>query len=454
MKKTKALIIFLMVTALIFSACSGGGNEGTTSSGSEADKQEEVVLKVAFFQGGFGDAWFKYLKEEFEKTHEGITVKLEGDPNLNDTIDPKVEGGVDTPDVFFVNGRSWSKWGPQDLVMELSDLYDSKVPGTEFTLNEYIQDAVKDRLFYDPDKSGIRKYAVPWSAGSMSIVYNNKMFKEHGWTYPKTWDEFEKLCGEIKAEGIAPLIYPGQYVNYVRSAYRGWQLQSLGEEKFKEYKYPSSSEIYGDEALRTPWEKWETLFKNGWIMEGTTALNHTQSQMEFINNNAAMMFNGFWLENEMKEVWPEDYDIRMAPIPADGKLGKSTMLLYMPDYGAIASKTKHPEVAKEFLLFSLSPEASRKFTELSGGLRALKYDMKDIETTEFTKSCMEIMADPDVYTYTDASSHPVLGKLYKEFSKPYLEGIATGKMNSEKAFKAFKENAEKEYEKVKKDLGN
>jgi len=455
MRKIIKVLSVTLILLMLLVGC--GGNEKPVDTGSANDvapgvpEDKEVTLKVTFFEAGFGNEWQNWLKTEFEKEHSNVKVELLGDANLTDTLIPMIESGVDAPDVYMANGSKWEEWGPQGLVMDLTSLYDEKVPGTDMTLDNYITDVAKDKFYFDLGEAngGVKKYAVPWSAGPMSVVYNAKMFEEHGWVYPETWKEFETLCKDIKAAGIAPLTYPGKYTNYVKPFIRSWQLQSMGDELFLgEFKNPTSAEIYADPAILESFSNFKELFDNGWIMEGTTALDHTQVQMEFINNKVAMILNGYWLEQEMSEVWPEGYKIVMAPVPQAGKIDKPTTYLDMPDYLAIYNKTEVPEIAKEFLLFSLSPESCKQFAKLSGGLRPFNYELSDV--SEFTKSCQDIIANPNYYQFTDASSNPLM---FKNLGKDYLTKISTNEITPEKAAEEFKKEAEAEYEKVKSDLG-
>jgi len=184
-------------------------------------------------------------------------------------------------------------------------------------------------------------------------------------------------------------------------------------------------------------------------MNGTTALDHTQVQMEFINNKVAMILNGYWLEAEMEEAWPDGYKIEMAPVPQGGKMDKPVSYINMPDYMAIYNKTKNPEVAKAFVLFSLSPESCEQFAKLAGGLRPFNYELSN-EVSEFTKSCQDVTTNEKYYQYTDASSNPLM---FKSLGNDYITKISTGEFTPEKAAEEFKNEAASEYEKTKTDLG-
>lgn len=443
MKKiSKVLALFLVMVLMV-------AQVGMATTTRTSDK---VNLKVLFFKGGYGDSWFQWLKAEYEKTHPNVTVQLQGDANLDQTITAKIEGGSDAPDVFFANGgnNDWKKWGPMGLLLELTDVYNSKVDGTKSTFKNYIAKSAAAGYAYNPMKKGIKYYSVPWAMDTFGIVYNAKMFKEHGWVYPKTWKDFTILCNKIKAAGIAPLTYPGIYPNYARGLVRAWTYQSLGEAKYSKYLNPTSVDIYNDVSLITVWNKWQSLFKNGWILNGSTALNHTQVQMEFINNKAAMILNGGWLENEMKDAWPKGYDIRMAPTPADGASSQPVAFQYGSDYGAIYAKTACPKEAKDFLLFSSSPVACQKFTELTGSFRPYNYDISKIKLSNFEKSCFDTMSGKNCTVINEVSSNPLL---FKNIGTDYLSGIATGSMNPQDAFHKFFKDAVTYTDKRKRDLG-
>ena len=46
------------------------------------------------------------------------------------------------------------------------------------------------------------QYRMPGNAAG--ILYNKKIFEEHGWKIPQTWSELMNLCDEIQAAGLQP----------------------------------------------------------------------------------------------------------------------------------------------------------------------------------------------------------------------------------------------------------
>jgi N-acetylglucosamine transport system substrate-binding protein len=208
----------------------------------------------------------------------------------------------------------------------------------------------------------------------------------------------------MKAKGIAPFTYPGIYAGYLSALVFPAYTQFGGDEFVSKLTNPKESDIpdlYKDEAFLKTYTQLESLFKNGWIMKGTQALDHTASQMEFLNGKAAMIFNGAWMENEMKQSIPEGFRMRIMPIPptADAKVKEMMAVADSRDWGGIPSSSKHIDVAKEFLLLSATEESNRKFTELTGAPRAFKYSIDGMNLSDFTKSAIEMLSKYKTVSY-------------------------------------------------------
>ena len=55
------------------------------------------------------------------------------------------------------------------------------------------------------------------------------------------------------------------------------------------------------------WNRIYEMGKKGYFAEGLAALTHTQSQMQVVQEKAAMVSTGTWVENEMEEAAPADF---------------------------------------------------------------------------------------------------------------------------------------------------
>lgn len=465
-KKSIAIILMTLMLTGVMSGCSDSAKKTSSDTANSSDSMESdtiisrnvgktsgntSTLNVSYFLGGAGDGWFKYLKSEFESKNPGVTVALDGSATIGETIPPRVEANIDVPDVMFLGNEDlWRKWGMSKTLVDLSDVYTQTVPGTTMTLENYIIDSQRPQYNFQYQGKTM-KVIVPWMDAVSGIVYNKKMFEKNGWVFPKTWVEFEALCEKIKAKGIAPLTYPGLYSGYNSIAIMPFIAQELGAVKYKEFMNPTSSAIFGDVGIRTAWQKYESWFTKGWILSGTQALNHIQSQMEFLNGNAAMIVNGPWLETEMKSSIPAGFEMVMAAIPAAGALGMRAANRGSSDWVGIPAKSQNIEMAKKFILFSCSPEACIKFFELSGMLRPFKVDYSSAKKTVFQQSVIDLLNDKTVFNSTVASQGPLTIPI-STGAAAYAD-ISTGKLTANQFFEIFKKQATILYESRKKDLG-
>src|SRR5699024_2136548 len=48
--------------------------------------------------------------------------------------------------------------------------------------------------------------------------------------------------------------------------------------------------------------------KKGYFDQGLPAIDHVQSQMKVLQNEAALVFSGDWIAGEMKDKTPEDFE--------------------------------------------------------------------------------------------------------------------------------------------------
>jgi len=102
---------------------------------------------------------------------------------------------------------------------------------------------------------------------------------------------------------------------------------------------------------------------NDFLLEGTEALNHTESQAEWLKGNAAFIPCGTWLENEMKEVTPDGFDMVLAPIPAIDSSSAASVMATSGETYFVPSAATNPEAGMEYIRCLLSKESAKFFAE-------------------------------------------------------------------------------------------
>jgi len=443
----------LLVIAMMTSACSSSNSGSSTNGGqvnqekgAKDDKGEKKVLKVAFFQGGFGDAWFKELKSGFEALHENVTVELEGDPGIMEKMGPRFESGANLPDVAFLTSTHWQMWAAQGYLADLTDLYEGPLSDGVLLKDSLNEAGQKNAIYKD------KAYNIPWSDGVLGMAYNKGMFEENGWEVPKTWKEFADLAEKIQAKGIAPLVYPGKVASYWDFVVKPMIVQAGGFDYLNEVLNMESPDVMGNQAKLVALQQFEDIFKNKWTLKGSEALNHTESQMEFVNGKAAMIPNGNWLESEMKASTPEGFRMAMMPVPAvDGAKEQNVYFSMVGDITVVPAKAKEQELAKQFIAFAATKEMNSKFTELTGNFRPFNYSLEGVQVSEFTQSVMDIMSNNKPFTFN--SNDPMFTKMTLYPSGDAYGNIVFGTKTAQQQFEDDLAFAKDKWDSYKKEVG-
>ena len=176
MKFTKCMALAI-AGAMTMTSMIGCGSS-TSSGGSSSSKGK--TLTVLTHRTDM-DETFKTYAEEFEKTHEGVTVKFE---NLNDyqnTISTRM-GTNDYGDVLMIPANITKNqypdfFEPLGTYDELSQKYD------------YLSDVNVDGTIY----------GLATGANANGFVYNKEVFDKAGVTeLPKTPEEYVNALKQIK----------------------------------------------------------------------------------------------------------------------------------------------------------------------------------------------------------------------------------------------------------------
>jgi len=309
---------------------------------------ERDGLEVAVFEGGYGIGWHRGVAAEFT-AETGMPVDLWGDPRLDDKLKPRLLRG-DPPDVILAHYLPLWLLIANGQVHPLNEALAQPAPGADGAWGEAFFPGMLDAF-----SSGGAVYAVPNAFGAWMGWYDARMFREHGWEPPETWQEFLDLCAEIRAAGIAPLTFQGRYPIY------GWWTLGLlihrcgGTELINRLNALEPGAFEDPDAVRAARMLQELALEH--FQPGALAMTHTESQLQFVNGRAAMVFCGVWLENEMRASIPPGFELTAFNVPAapGGKgnptavLGEGTEFLFVPAGAA------HPEEAAAFCRFMVSP---------------------------------------------------------------------------------------------------
>jgi N-acetylglucosamine transport system substrate-binding protein len=356
MKKLLAIVLSLAVTislALPTQAL-------TTAAAKKTFKNKN--LEFYMFQGGWGKSFEEAVVKNFEKAY-GVKVTLVASPRIGDKLRTRMVAGK-SPDVILFNWNDSTSAGINEALqkergfMDLTPMLNEKALDSSSKLADQFLPGFLDSIKCSPYQDG-KVYLLPLFYSPTGLMSNKTYMDKNGYKAPKTWDEFFKLGDTIKKnDGRALFTYQGIYPGYLEEliwpAIAG-AVGAKGVEKIFNYQAGS----FKNATVKKVLTNIQNIAKNGYLMEGTVAMNHTQSQSAMMMGKAAFITNGTWMDGEMKDAPREDgFKFQLSAPPALTASDKqysftSIETIYIP------ATAKNPELAKEFLKFLFTKDSQK-----------------------------------------------------------------------------------------------
>lgn len=341
-------------------------------------RNEKVVLKYGFFEGGLGREYIDMAMDSFKKKYPNVSFEVMYSPKINTIIQTKVAANDD--ENMFDMFNTTLPGGKNAMIplveagkLELQDdLWDREVPdGNGKTVKELAIPGIYEGALRYFNKS----YNLPNVSSSGGLFFNKKLFEKNGWNQnPRTWDEFVQLLADIKAAGIIPLTYPGQYTGYLDNGFGFAKMFELAEQNGTLDTFQKNYETYALPQYLAPetvevWKRIYELGKKGYFPDGVAALSHTQSQMQMLQGQAAMVITGDWVQNEMKDSVPPDFEWGYMAVPMGNDPDSTKWIANSTSNGNYIWAAK-PELnkkwAKEFSLWLWTLDVQKALAEKGG----------------------------------------------------------------------------------------
>ncbi|HWL15742.1 MAG TPA: extracellular solute-binding protein [Opitutus sp.] len=315
-----------------------------------------TTLDIPIFAGGYGTAFYEETARQFEALRPGVTVRIYGDPRIADKLRVRMIDGH-LPDAALPRDLLIPALARAGKLRDLTPYLDGPNWEGDARWRDTFLPGALDSWLIDG-----HPYGLPLSYAAWTIFYNRALFREHGWTVPRTWDAFFALCDRIRDAGIAPVSVSGVYSAYpdafLRAAYynlagaEGWRaLNALAPGAFVDPRYVRAAgvlqRITQDYTLR------------GW--EGAT---HTAAQLAFVEGRAAMTVSGSWMLYEMGDKIPREFEIGVMNFPVflDGTADPTTIQAGADSFFAFATGDAERErLTIDFLRFLTSRTRAAAF---------------------------------------------------------------------------------------------
>lgn len=356
----KRIISIMLASLMIASGLVGCGGNAEVSNKTD----EKNVLKIAAFEGGYGKVYWEKLKENFEKSHEGVKVELATASNLEEVIRPQIQSG-NIPDLVYLStGRPdalTETFIKDQSLSDLTGVLDKKVPGEDITVREKILPGFLDTSATNPYGDG-KTYLAPLFYSPTGLFYDKSLFKEKGYEIPKTWDEMFALGDKAKKDGLSLFTYStsGYFDCAIPSLLAAAGGLDLVNDAYN-YKENTWTSKEAKQALGVIGKIKDYLEPS--VIANANNQGFTKNQQLILDDKALFIPNGNWLPDEMKDApRTEGFEWGFMPYPAF-ESGKDEYSVSFLEQMYIPKEASNKELAEEFMAYMYSDEAVKIIAE-------------------------------------------------------------------------------------------
>lgn len=355
-------------SALLLSGCGGNaaGSSSADNGGNRSGSNELYVYN-----------WGEYIDEDvIDQFEEETGIKVIYDMfETNEEMYPVIEAGGVNYDVVCPSDYMIQKMRENDLLAEIN--FDN-VPNLDQIDPTYLEMSKS----FDPEN----KYSVPYTWGTVGILYNTKRLEELGMDVPTKWSDLwdERLDGEILMQ------------DSVRDAFMvalkkdGYSMNSDNEDELQQAK----QDLIDQKPL-----------VQAYVID--------QVRDKMIGGEAAIgvIYSGemLYIQNEVKDLGL-DYDLKYV-IPDEG-----TNLWI--DSWVIPKNAKNKENAEKWIDFLCRPEIAKQnfdyITYSTPNKGAFDLLDEEIQNNKALFPDIDSLKDSEVYEYLGDEVDAVYNELWKE----------------------------------------
>jgi raffinose/stachyose/melibiose transport system substrate-binding protein len=307
---------------------------GASLLASTALAQEVRVWILSFDNESANRAW-EEIVSDFEAANPGITVQVETRGVDEHKSALRVAAGSDQgPDVYFMWGGLGlgGEFVNAGLSTPLDDAY------AEYGWDDrFVPTALGPSNAYEGGRHG-----VPYTFHGMALYYNKALFEQAGITQePTTYEELKAAAQALKDAGIPAMTFGGSVNWHLMRLMDNLLETTCGAEtadQLMQMEIDWSATPCATEAF-VELHDWTSNY----ILSPFMGIDQAQSFNLFIADRAAMMLEGGWLVDQLRNAErADDFGVFVFPTGTD-------RLYSFAEYLYISSKSPNAEAAGKFL---------------------------------------------------------------------------------------------------------
>ncbi|MDR1618477.1 MAG: extracellular solute-binding protein [Treponema sp.] len=343
----KIVCITLALLCLCVYAFAGG-----KSDGAKPGAAGQVTIKV-----------FTNLPDR--KNGQGLVEQIifdaymKANPHINITVEALEDEGYKTKFKAYSAGNSMpdlvSTWGQPGFIDEVIDA------GLLAELNQadYANYGFLTGSLGGWTKNG-KLYGLARNTDVMAFYYNDKLFRDNGWSVPKTYDELVALGKAIRAKGLIPVAMDGQdkwplYI-FLTDIYTKLIGADVHNQQVNAVNTNWNAQVFLDGAVLL-----QNTAKGGLFQNGFESSDYGTAMNMFTSGQAAMFYMGSWEmsmanNTDFSPEFRENLRAFTMPVIAGGK-GKATDICAWNGGGyAVSARSPVKDEAVKLLNYMFLPE--------------------------------------------------------------------------------------------------
>ena len=416
----------------------GGGQPSHVNDGQQKEPQLSGSLEIQIFTNESQTAdkgWTSVINAFEEATGVKVTTIMGSQVNTQMSTRWMQDN---PPDMIWIDGSGI----PDDTFQESGKYLDittvlqnENVYGTA----KKISDVLNKELLISYNGS---YYRAPVMMATHGVWYDANFMSANGFSVPHNYTELMQVSQQAADQGIAAFTYPGQYANYCLNGFILPALGAYGQDYLNQV-LDADPGAYESDRMRDVLQRYSDFCRSGgFVLAGTTTMDHTTSQVRWLGHKALFIPNGLWLADEVRKSTAASFDMTYMPSPLVDASQQQTAIFYAKNI-AIASKAKNMENAKAFLRFLYTEDAQTMLMKSFGYMSV----RKDIDFN--TASSGMLKATAGALKYVNSGSVRILynhgswGNFGDSFSN-IINELTMGGVTAEQAQAQLVEAARKE----------
>jgi multiple sugar transport system substrate-binding protein len=206
-------------------------------------------------------------------------------------------------------------------------------------------------------------YNYPWA-----VFYRKSVFKQHGYTVPKTWDQFVALAKKMKADGLTPIAFTDK---------DGWPAMGTFDilnMRINGYDFHirlmAGKEAWDGQQVKAVFNHWREILP--YTSQGALGLTWEEGAQQLINKQAGMYLLGSFVGQQATKA-ADHADLDFFAYPAINPTHGQDSLDAPIDGFLMSKKAKNTAAAKQLLAYLGSAAAENTY---------LKSDANDVGTNK------------------------------------------------------------------------